>query len=56
MKYIVSVYRGRQSGTIRLLTFFFLGFRWSDTKKGSYFRIFFQIHRYQIGLQFVTMN
>ena len=56
MKYIIQCYKGRQSGTIRLLSFFFIGYRWSEQRQGSYFRIFIQIHKYQLGLQLVTIG
>lgn len=56
MKYLVQFTKGRKSATVRLLCFFFFGYRWSTQSTASYVRVFFQIQSSQVSLQFTLMN
>ncbi len=44
MKYLLKVYQTRKSLTLRLLTFFFLGWRWSAKEAGMSFKLFCGVH------------
>ena len=56
MKYLLQFSKGRKSATLRLLCFFFFGYRWSSQADASYVRIFFQLRNSQVSLQFTAMN
>jgi hypothetical protein len=52
MKYIIDIYKGRKSATIRLLSFFFFGYRYSKREDQLYLRVSIGLHSLQLSLQF----